>query len=126
MVNDDLRTVCRPCNVITNADSVQILALLVGIVHGFAGPGGILGVLPAVVLNDWTKSVSYLASFCVASIAIMGVFAALYGEVTGRLGGNSLTVQFRIGMFSSCFSFLVGVAWIGLQATGQMSAVFGE
>ncbi|KAG6956951.1 hypothetical protein JG688_00011184 [Phytophthora aleatoria] len=109
-----------------NPATQKIMALLVGIIHGFAGPGGILGVLPAVVLNDWVKSVAYLGSFCVASIFIMGVFAALYGEVTGRIGGNSLVMEFRIGVFSAFFSFIVGVAWIGLQATGQMSAVFGE
>ncbi|RLN51690.1 hypothetical protein BBJ29_008849 [Phytophthora kernoviae] len=109
-----------------NPATQKIMALLVGIVHGVAGPGGILGVLPAVVLNDWAKSVSYLGSFCVASVFIMGVFAALYGEITGRLGGNSFVMEFRIGIFSAFFSFIVGVAWIGLQATGQMSAVFGE
>ncbi|EGZ04955.1 hypothetical protein PHYSODRAFT_320230 [Phytophthora sojae] len=104
--------------------SLHIMALLVGIIHGFAGPGGILGVLPAVVLNDW--AVAYPGSFCVASIFIMGVFAALYGEVTGRLGGNSLVMEFRIGIFSAFLSFIVGVAWIGLQASGQMDAVLGE
>lgn len=109
-----------------NPATQKIMALLVGIIHGFAGPGGILGVLPAVVLNDWVKSVAYLGSFCAASIFIMGVFAALYGEVTGRLGGNSLVVEFRIGIFSAFFSFIVGVAWIGLQASGQMAAVLGE
>ncbi|KAE9302489.1 hypothetical protein PF008_g22481 [Phytophthora fragariae] len=106
-----------------NPATQKIMALLVGIIHGFAGPGGILGVLPAVVLNDWVKSVAYLGSFCAASIFIMGVFAALYGEVTGRLGGDSLVMEFRIGIFSAFFSFIVGVAWIGLQATGQMDAV---
>ena len=82
--------------------------------------------LPAVVLNDWVKSVAYLASFCVASIFIMGIFGAIYGETTGRLGGNSSVMEFRIGIFSAFFSLIVGVAWIGLQATGRMSAVFGE
>ncbi|GMF42498.1 unnamed protein product [Phytophthora fragariaefolia] len=109
-----------------NPATQKIMALLVGIIHGVAGPGGILGVLPAVVLNDWVKSVAYLGSFCVASIFIMGVFAALYGEVTGRLGGNSLVMEFRIGLFSAFFSFIVGVGWIGLQASGQMAAVLGD
>ncbi|KAG7399425.1 hypothetical protein PHYBOEH_008939 [Phytophthora boehmeriae] len=109
-----------------NPTTQKIMALLVGIVHGLAGPGGILGVLPAVVMNDWVKSASYLGAFCVASVFIMGVFAALYGEITGRLGGHSYVMEFRIGIFSAFFSFIVGVAWIGLQATGQMSAVFGE
>ncbi|CAI5730255.1 unnamed protein product [Peronospora destructor] len=118
-------TCCQNIN-FDNPATQKITALLVGIIHGFAGPGGILGVLPAVVLNDWVKSVAYLASFCVASIFIMGVFAAFYGEATGRLGGNSSVMEFRIGIFSAFFSLIVGVAWIGLQATGQLSAVFGE
>ncbi|CAH0476180.1 unnamed protein product [Peronospora belbahrii] len=118
-------TCCQSIN-FENPATQKIMALLVGIIHGFAGPGGILGVLPAVVLNDWVKSAAYLASFCIASVFIMGIFAAIYGEITGRLGGNSLAVEFRIGIFSAFFSLIVGVAWIGLQATGQMSAVFGE
>ncbi|KAJ0391965.1 hypothetical protein P43SY_002483 [Pythium insidiosum] len=102
----------------------RLTALTVGIVHGIAGPGGILGVLPAVVMDDWGKSIAYLASFCLASIFIMGVFAALYGEVTGRLSRNSELMAFRLGVFSSAFSIVVGVAWIALQATGQMDKVF--
>jgi hypothetical protein len=103
---------------------MQIMALVVGIVHGIAGPGGILGVLPAVVMADWAKSTAYLVSFCISSIFIMGVFAALYGEITGRLGRNSVLVEFRIGIFSAAFSIVVGVGWIILQATGFMDQVF--
>ncbi|TYZ51414.1 hypothetical protein PybrP1_012113 [[Pythium] brassicae (nom. inval.)] len=115
---------CKMDTSFSNPAMQRVTALLVGIVHGVAGPGGILGVLPAVVMNDWVKSAAYLASFCVASIFIMGVFAALYGEVTGRLSRNSHLLELRIGIFSASFSVVVGVAWIVLQATGQMDKVF--
>lgn len=103
----------------------KIAALCVGIVHGIAGPGGILGVLPAVVLNNWGKSTAYLGSFIVASILTMGVFAAIYGEVTRRLGGNTPVMDFRVGMCSSAFSFIVGILWIILQSFGVLDDIFG-
>lgn len=96
-----------------------------GIVHGIAGPGGILGVLPAVGLHDTTKSVTYLGSFCFTSIATMGVFAAVYGEATGRLGERSELLAFRISIFSSLLSVIVGILWLVLAAIGKLQEVFG-
>jgi predicted membrane protein len=114
----------RNSQLLLSLDLKQITALCVGIVHGIAGPGGILGVLPAVVLNNWGKSIAYLGSFCLASILTMGVFAAVYGELTGRLGRNSPRMELRISLCSASFSVVVGVAWIVLQGTGVMDQVF--
>ncbi len=50
------------------------------------GPGGVLGVLPAVELHAWDKALLYLASFCLTSILVMGAFAGLWGEMSYRLG----------------------------------------
>jgi hypothetical protein len=105
--------------------SSQFTALLVGIVHGIAGPGGILGVLPAVGLHDTAKSITYLGSFCATSIATMGVFAAAYGEATGRLGERSELIAFRISVFSSMLSVIVGILWLVLAAIGKLQQVFG-
>lgn len=34
------------------------------------GPGGVLGVLPAVELHAWDKALLYLFSFCLTSIVV--------------------------------------------------------
>lgn len=54
----------------------------IGLVHGVAGPSGILAVLPAVVLADAGKSAAYLVAFFAASATAMGAFAAIFGYVT--------------------------------------------
>ncbi|KAJ0397868.1 hypothetical protein P43SY_005959 [Pythium insidiosum] len=108
-----------------SAQTQKCTALLVGIVHGIAGPGGILGVLPAVGLHDTFKSFLYLGAFCATSIATMGVFAAAYGEATGRLGERSELMAFRISIFSSMLSVLVGILWLVLAAAGKLQQVFG-
>ena len=94
-----------------------------GIIHCVAGPGGVFGVLPAVVLNDWVKSSVYLLSFIVASILMMGIFAAGYGEMTLRLGRTE-RINAMLSAFSAGLSFLVGVVWVLLMWEGKLDEVF--
>ncbi|KDO17935.1 hypothetical protein SPRG_16659 [Saprolegnia parasitica CBS 223.65] len=119
------RRSCLPTINMDNPATQKVTALCVGIVHGIAGPGGILGVLPAVGLHNWTKSIAYLGSFCVTSILIMGLFAAFYGEATAQLGRRSARIAYGIAVFSSMLSVLVGILWIVLVATGKLQDVFG-
>jgi len=99
------------------------LAFGIGIVHGIAGPGGILGVVPAVQLRDWTLSTIYLGTFCLTSIFVMGSFSALYGSCTQILS-KTTNMEKRIRMFSSILSITVGVLWIFLLLTGQFDKYF--
>ncbi len=74
-----LRCCRRVCHVDMESPLVQrVVAFVIGVVHGIAGPGGILGVLPAVQLHSWQKASLYLGTFCLASTLIM---------VRGCLGG---------------------------------------
>lgn len=114
-----------PSSDIKNLHTAHLTAFAYGIAHGLAGTGGVLGVLPAVVLNDWGRSSAYLLSFCVASIFIMGVFAATYGELTGRLVKVSDRLLYRVGIFSASVLFFIGVLWIALVSTGTLDVVFG-
>lgn len=103
----------------------SVMAVCVGIVHGIAGPGGILGVMPAVALHSWVKSSVYLGSFCGSSILVMGLFAASYGACTARCAGDSWRVRRCLSLFSAALAFAVGVLWLVLLRLGILEKVFG-
>lgn len=54
-------------------------AFLVGAVHGVAGTGNVLGILPAMAQPSWLYTGTYLASFGIGSILAMVGFAFLLG-----------------------------------------------
>ena len=118
---------CPSCCSIEDPRAQRCMALLIGLVHGVAGPGGILGVLPAVQLADWGQSSCYLGAFCVTSILVMGCFAAFYGEATARAADRypQHGLKYALAVFSAVFSLTIGILWLVLSATGQLGAVFG-
>jgi len=110
----------------TSKLSTGTVALIAGIIHGMAGPGGVLGVIPAIQLHNWKLAIVYLGSFCVSSTLTMGCFATLYGFLSSRIGGTQNPIRmFWIECISACLSILVGITWITLLSLGLMEAVFG-
>lgn len=102
----------------------RIVAFIIGTVHGIGGPGGVLGVLPAVELNDWSAAVLYLVSFVLSSTVCMGGFAAFYGEATKRLGATADIVEFVLNLFSCGLSVVVGAIWVGFSIYGGREKLF--
>ena len=104
--------------------SKRLLSIGIGMVHGVAGPGGVLGVIPAVQLHDWRLAVVYLGSFATTSTLAMGTFASGYGFVTKRVSGSKAALEFRTNVFSACLSILVGITWLVLLWMGILHDVF--
>eukprot|EP00563_Minutocellus_polymorphus_P013573 CAMPEP_0181048806 /NCGR_PEP_ID=MMETSP1070-20121207/15633_1 /TAXON_ID=265543 /ORGANISM="Minutocellus polymorphus, Strain NH13" /LENGTH=329 /DNA_ID=CAMNT_0023127617 /DNA_START=263 /DNA_END=1252 /DNA_ORIENTATION=- len=103
--------------------SPRLIALAVGIVHGVAGPGGILGVIPAVHLQDWKLAAVYLGTFCITSTLAMGSFAALYGSFSAKISDQT-HLEFQLECFSAALSIIVGVIWLTLIFLGKLEDFF--
>ena len=102
----------------------KLISFSIGLLHGVAGPGGILGVLPAVEMQNWRYSFVYLISFILSSTLSMGTFAALYGEITKRLSTTMEIIELSLNIFSSGMSIIVGTIWLVLSLLGKLEGLF--
>ena len=118
--------VCRYVPYVDMHDTTtqKLVSFMIGMLHGVAGPGAILGVLPAVEMQSWKASTCYLLSFIVASTLSMGAFAALYGELTKRLGSTAESVELGLRILSSSLSIVVGLLWSVLSLMGNLDTYF--
>lgn len=83
----------------------------VGFLHGAAGTGHLLGVLPALALPTG-QAIVYLLAYGVAAIGAMAAFGVLMGLLGHRLQGVGLR---RALLLAGAAAVLIGLYWI---ATG--------
>lgn len=83
-------------------------SFLVGILHGAAGTGHLLGVIPTLSLPP-ILGAFYLCSFGIAAVAAMGLF----GLMMGVLGNRLAPVILRRFMFGSgTLAIVLGLIWL--------------
>ena len=99
--------------------SASLLAVCVGVVHGMGAPGGILAVLPTLLMPGVAASCLYLGAFCASSTLVMGAVAGAYGACTHRAASNSSRLPSILAAVSATFSVLVGVLWLVCSAMGS-------
>ena len=106
--------------------TTALLALFVGILHGIGGPGGVLAVLPSLLIPGLLGSCLYLGAFCTMATLTMGIVAGAYGACTHGAGRGSPNTPWILGAVSASTSLLVGVVWLVGSATGTLGDVLGS
>lgn len=89
-------------------------AFAVGLLHGTAGAGHVLGVLPALALPTRLGSIAYLLSFAAGTVAAMTIYAALVGQAGRRLSLSGRNAYAGLLAGCSALSVIVGAYWLGL------------
>ena len=108
----------------------NLLAVAAGIVHGIAGPGGILGVVPVVQMQDAKMAVIYLSMFCLTSTLVMGSFVLFYGVFSRWLAGGRIQGSddgsrvFWVEAGLAGLSIMVGLVWLVVLSIGKLNEVF--
>lgn len=86
----------------------------VGIFHGAAGMGHLLGVVPALALPPLESAV-YLAAYLGAAVASMTLFGLVLGEIARRAGRRALRGMVLV---AAVFTMVVGGWWLATTYPG--------
>lgn len=87
-------------------------ALVVGIIHGFAGSSHFLGILPALALPTRADAIIYLAAFGAGTICAMMAFSSLMGMLAVRLAQRGIQFYHRLLIGFSSLSIIIGSVWL--------------
>jgi len=103
-----------------------LIALAIGVLHGMGGPGGILGVLPSLLMPGLASSLAYLFGFCASATLAMGLVACCAGCLSSRLSGASPSLPWAIAAGAATLAVAVGVFWLVGCATGSLAELLAR
>jgi hypothetical protein len=90
--------------------------LWIGILHGLAGTGGVMVLLPAVVISDLGHYLTYVLAFGAGSVLSMGAFCAGLGSAMSLAGEQFRGAGRWLGVGAGSASLAVGMFWLGTAA----------
>lgn len=86
-------------------------SFVMGTIHGLAGSSHLFGVLPALAFATRVDSLLYLGGFGAGAIAGMSAFAAGFGLLSIKLGGNHRRYSGLL-YASSAAALVIGGVWL--------------
>jgi nickel/cobalt transporter (NicO) family protein len=84
----------------------------VGVVHGLAGSGAAVALIPVVALESAAAGIAYLAVFALGTILAMALYGVAAGFLVGRASHISPRVARNIARGTGAATVLIGMIWL--------------
>lgn len=84
----------------------------VGLLHGLAGSGSAIALIPVVGFDSPLNGILYLLLFAVGTVAAMALYGMLAGAVVGRTAQSSVRVARMIARGTGIFTIIIGFVWL--------------
>ncbi|MEX0907197.1 MAG: sulfite exporter TauE/SafE family protein [Gemmatimonadota bacterium] len=87
-------------------------ATVVGLLHGFAGSGAAVALIPVAGFDSALAGIFFLVVFGAGTIAGMAVYGLLAGFVAGRTADRSVRLARLLARVTGGFTMIVGFVWL--------------
>jgi hypothetical protein len=84
----------------------------VGLLHGLAGSGGAIALIPLVGFESPGAGIMYLVLFALGTIGGMALYGLLAGLVLGRAAEGSVRIARFVARATGIFTMVVGFVWL--------------
>lgn len=84
----------------------------VGLLHGLAGSGGAIALIPLVGFESPGAGIIYLVLFALGTIGGMALYGLLAGLVLGRAADGSVRIARFVARATGIFTMVIGFVWL--------------
>jgi sulfite exporter TauE/SafE len=84
----------------------------VGLLHGLAGSGSAIALIPVVGFDSPLNGILYLLLFAAGTVGAMALYGLLAGMVVGRTAHNSVRLARLLARGTGVFTILIGFVWL--------------
>jgi nickel/cobalt transporter (NicO) family protein len=84
----------------------------VGLVHGLAGSGAAVALIPVIGFDSPARGILYLVIFAVGTVLAMGVYGLFAGYVVGRSAESSVRLGRMLARVTGVLTVVIGFVWL--------------
>jgi sulfite exporter TauE/SafE len=85
---------------------------VVGLLHGLAGSGAAVALIPLVGFDSPISGILYLVLFAVGTVGGMALYGLLAGYVVGRTADRSVGLARILARVTGAFTIMIGCLWL--------------